>query len=94
VDSCVSRKISASFDFFDHLVLWDIGIFLVEDLVALGDFTAGSVSCTGGSSVITCSVEGAAAASLFGSSSSLKAKGNRSYTTRKEESKYNKIIEF
>jgi hypothetical protein len=67
---------------------------LIEALVAFGDFTAGSVSCTGGSSVVTSSVQGAVAASLFGSSSSLKAKGNRFYTTRKEESKYNKIIEF
>jgi hypothetical protein len=80
---------STSLDFLNRLVLRDTGIFLVEALVALGNFTAGSVSCTGGSSVITSSVEGAAAASLFGSSSSLKAKGNRSYTTRKEESKYN-----
>jgi hypothetical protein len=44
---------------------------LVEALVVLSACTASSVSCTGGSSVITCWVEEAAAASLFGSSSSL-----------------------
>jgi hypothetical protein len=87
VDSCASRETSASLDFFDCLVLRVTGTVLIEALVTFGDFTIGSVSCTGGSSVIISSVEGAAAASLFGSSSSLKAKGNRFYTTRKEESK-------
>jgi hypothetical protein len=53
VGSCASRETSASWDFFDRLVLRDAVIFLVEALVALGACTVGSVSCTGGSSVIT-----------------------------------------
>jgi hypothetical protein len=94
VDSCAARETSASLDFFDRLVLRDTGIFLVEALVALGDFTADSVSCTRGSLVITSPEEGAAAASLFGSLSSLQVKGNRFYTTRKEESKYSQTTEL
>jgi hypothetical protein len=53
VGSCASRETSASWDFFDRLVLQDAVIFLVEALVALGACGAGSVSCTGGSPVIT-----------------------------------------
>jgi hypothetical protein len=53
VGSCASRETLASWDFFDRLVLRDAVIFLVEALVALGACTAGLVSCTGGSSVIT-----------------------------------------
>jgi hypothetical protein len=74
-DSWASRETSASLDFLDRLVLRVTGIFLTEALVAFNDFTAGSISCIGGSSVTTFLVEGAAGASLFGSSSSLKAKG-------------------
>jgi hypothetical protein len=44
---------------------------LTEALVALGACTAGSISCAEGSSAITAWVEGAAATSLCGSSSSL-----------------------
>jgi hypothetical protein len=44
---------------------------LIEALVVLGACTAGSVSCMEGSSAITAWVEGAAATSLCGSSSSL-----------------------
>jgi hypothetical protein len=73
VDSCAARETLASLDFSDRLVHRDIGIFLVEALVVLSDFTASSVYCTEGSSVTTSSVEGGAAISLFGSSSSLKA---------------------
>jgi hypothetical protein len=72
-DSWASRETSASLDFFDRLVLRVTGTFLIEALVAFGDFTAGSFSCTEGSSATTSSVEGGAAVSLFGSSSSLKA---------------------
>jgi hypothetical protein len=53
VGSYASRETSASWDFFDRLVLWDAVIFLVEALVALGACTAGSVSSTEGSSAIT-----------------------------------------
>jgi hypothetical protein len=72
-DSWASRETSASLDFFDRLVLWVIGTFLIEALVAFGDFTADSVSCTEGSSATTSLAEGGAAVSLFDSSSSLKA---------------------
>jgi hypothetical protein len=85
---------SFSLDFLDRLVLWVTGTFLTEALVAFGDFTAGSVSRTGGSSATTSSVEGADGASLFGSSSSLKLKGKKVFTTRKEQSKHSKIVEL
>jgi hypothetical protein len=48
-------------------------IFLTGALGAFGDFTAGSASCEGGSSIAGVSVAGAAA-NLFGFSSSLKRK--------------------
>jgi hypothetical protein len=48
--------------------------FLTGALGAFGDFTAGSTSCEGGSSIAGVSVAGAAAANLFGFSSSLKRK--------------------
>jgi hypothetical protein len=52
---------------------------------SFGDFAAGSTSYTGDSSAVIFSVEGAVAASLFRSSSSLqrKAKGKKSYTNSK-----------
>jgi hypothetical protein len=62
----------ASFDFFDRLALQATGTFLIEVLGAFGDFTAGSASCTGGSPTVIFLVEGAMAASLFGSSLSLR----------------------
>jgi hypothetical protein len=73
-DSWASRETSASFDFFDRLVLRDTGIFLIGALEAFGDFTAGSTSGMGGSSAVISSAEGAVVASLFGSSSSLQRK--------------------
>jgi hypothetical protein len=79
VESCAVRETSASLDFFDCLVLRVTGTFLTEALVAFGDFTAGSVSCIEGSSTATSSVEGAVGASLFSSSSSLKAKGKQGF---------------
>jgi hypothetical protein len=57
---------SAPFDFFERLVLRAIGTFLIGALGAFGDFAAGSTSCTGGSSAVIFSAEGAVAASLFG----------------------------
>jgi hypothetical protein len=74
MESWTSRETSVSFDFFDRLVLWDIGIFLIEALGAFGDFTTGSVSGAGGSSAVISSAGGAMAVSLFGSSSSLQRK--------------------
>jgi hypothetical protein len=73
-DSWASRETLASFDFFDRLALWVTGTFLIEALGALGDFTAGSASCTRGSLAVISLAEGAVAASLFGSSSSLQIK--------------------
>jgi hypothetical protein len=73
-DSWASRETLASFDFFDRLVLRVTGTFLTEVLGAFRDFTAGSASCTGGSSAVVSSIEGAVAASLFGPSSSLQRK--------------------
>jgi hypothetical protein len=54
VGLCASRETSASWDLLDRLVPQDVVIFLVEALVVLSACTASSVSCTGGSSVITC----------------------------------------
>jgi hypothetical protein len=71
VDSWAPRETSTSLDFFDRLVLWVTGTFLIEVLGAFGDFTAGSASGIGGSSAVVFSIEGAVAASLFGPSSSL-----------------------
>jgi hypothetical protein len=73
-DSWASRETSASFDFFDRLVLRDTGIFLIGAQEAFGDFTAGSTSGMGGSSAVISLAEGAVVASLFGSSSSLQRK--------------------
>jgi hypothetical protein len=70
-DLWASRETSASFDFFDHLVLQDTGTFLIGALEAFRDFTAGSTSGMGGSSAVISSVEGTVVASLCGSSSSL-----------------------
>jgi hypothetical protein len=73
-DPWASRETLVSFDFFDRLALRVTGTFLIEALGAFGDFTASSASCTGGSSAVISSAEGAVAASLFGSSSSLQRK--------------------
>jgi hypothetical protein len=62
-DSWATRETLAFFDFFDRLVLRVTGTFLIEALGAFEDFTAGSASCTGGSSAVIPSSEGAVAAS-------------------------------
>jgi hypothetical protein len=72
VESWTSRETSASFDFFDRLVLRATGTFLIEVLGAFGDFTTGSASCTEGSPTVIFLAEGVMAASLFGSSLSLR----------------------
>jgi hypothetical protein len=46
--------------------------FFIGFFGAFGDFAAGLTSCDGGSSTAGVSVEGAAAANLFGFSSSLR----------------------
>jgi hypothetical protein len=71
VDRWVSRETLASVDFFKCLEPRVATTFLTG---AFGDFTTGSTSCKEGSSVAIVSVEGAVAASLFGSSLSLQRK--------------------
>jgi hypothetical protein len=74
VDRWASRKAPASVDFFARLEPRVATIFLTGALGAFGDFTTGSTSCEGGSSIAGVSVAGVAAANLFGFSSSLKRK--------------------
>jgi hypothetical protein len=81
---------SALFDFFERLVLRVTGTFLIGALGAFGDFTAGSTSCTGGSSAVIFSAEGVVAASLFGSSSSLQRKPKERDFTQLERRKTSK----
>jgi hypothetical protein len=61
-----------SVDFFTRLEPRVVTTFLIGALGAFGDFTTGSTSYEGGSSIAGVSVAGAAATNLFGSSSSLK----------------------
>jgi hypothetical protein len=81
---------SVSFDFFEHLVPRARGTFLTEALGAFEDFAAGSTSCTGDSSAFIFSAEGAMAASLFGSSSSLQRKPKERDFTQLERRKTSK----
>jgi hypothetical protein len=74
VDRWASREASVFVDFFTCVEPRVATIFLTGALGAFGDFTAGSASCEGGSSIAEVSVAGAAAANLFGFSSSLKRK--------------------
>jgi hypothetical protein len=74
VDRWASREAPAFVDFFTRLEPRVAMIFLTGTLGAFGDFTAGSTSCEGGSSIAGVSVAGAATANLFGFSSSLKRK--------------------
>jgi hypothetical protein len=81
---------SVSFDFFERLAPRATGTFLTEVLGAFRDFAAGSISCAGDQSAFIFSAEGAMAASLFGSSSSLQRKPKeRDFTQleRREASK-------
>jgi hypothetical protein len=59
-------------DFFKRLELQTVTIFFVGFFEAFGDVAAGSTSCDGGSLTTVVSVIGAAAANLFGFSSSLR----------------------
>jgi hypothetical protein len=61
-------------DFFTRVELRVATTFITGALWALGDFTARSASCEGGSSIAGVSVAGAAAANLFAFSSSLRRK--------------------
>jgi hypothetical protein len=72
VDRWASREAPASDDFFTRLELRIATIFLTGTLGAFGDFTAGSTSCEGGSSIVGVSVVGVVVANLFGFSSSLR----------------------
>jgi hypothetical protein len=82
-DSGASGETTASFDFFDRLVLRDMGTFLTGALETFGDFTAGSTSGMGGLLAVVSSAEGAVVASLFGSSSSLQRKQSKQVSTQK-----------
>jgi hypothetical protein len=81
---------SVSFDFFERLVPRATGTFLTEVLGAFGDFTAGSTSYAGNSSAFIFLAEGAMAASLFGSSSSLQRKPKERDFTQLERRKTSK----
>jgi hypothetical protein len=70
-------------------VLRATGTFLIEVLGAFGDFMAGSASCIGGSSTVIFLAEGAMAASLFGSSSSLQGKQEETDFIQPERKKAN-----
>jgi hypothetical protein len=61
--------------------------FFIGFFEAFGDFAAGTTSCDGGSSTTGVSVIGAAAANLFGFSSSLRkrAKGKVIYRSQQEK---------
>jgi hypothetical protein len=87
---------SVFFDFLERLLPRATGTFLIGALGAFGDFAAGSTSCTWDSSAFIFLAEGAMAASLFGSSSSLQRKPKeRDFTqTREEENKSKKSIEL
>jgi hypothetical protein len=74
VDRWASREALAFVDFFMLVEPRVATIFLIGALGPFGDFTAGSDSCEGGSSIAGVSLAGAATANLFGFSSSLKRK--------------------
>jgi hypothetical protein len=74
VDRWASREAPAFVDFFTRVEPRVATIFLTGALGALGDFIARSASYEGGSSIAGVLVAGAAAANLFGLSSSLKRK--------------------
>jgi hypothetical protein len=66
VDAWASRETSGSLAFFERLLLWVFGIFLIEALVTLGAATSSA-----GSSAVTGDIEGADVSSFGGSLSSL-----------------------
>jgi hypothetical protein len=74
VDRWASREAPVFVEFFARVEPRVATTFLTGALGALGDFTVRSASCEGGSSIAGVSVAGAAAANLFGFSSSLKRK--------------------
>jgi hypothetical protein len=80
VDSWASREAPASDDFFTCLELRTSTTFLTGFLGAFGDFTARLTSCDGGSSTTGVSMIGAAAANLFGFSSSLRKRAKDKVT--------------
>jgi hypothetical protein len=90
-ESGASGETSASFNFFDRLMLLDTGTFLIGTLEAFGDFTTGSTSGMGGSLAVVSSAEGAVAASLFGSLSSLQRKQSKQVLTQQGKKRANTI---
>jgi hypothetical protein len=90
LESWGSREISVSFDFFERLAPRTTGTFLTEVLGAFGDFAAGSTSYAGDPLAFVFSAEGAMAASLFGSSSSLQRKPKERDFTQLERRKESK----
>jgi hypothetical protein len=84
VDRWVSREAPASVDFFTRLEPRVATAFLIG---AFGDFTTGSTSCEGGSSITGVSVTGAVAVNFFGSSSSLKRKQKVEYSVQVDRKK-------
>jgi hypothetical protein len=74
VDRWASREAPAFVDIFARVETRVATTFLTGALGALGDFTAISSSCEGGSSTAGVSVAGAAVANLFEFSSSLRRK--------------------
>jgi hypothetical protein len=74
VDRWASREALAFVDFFTRVEPRVTMILLIGALGALGDFTARSASCEGGSSIAGVSMAGAVAANLFAFSSSLRRK--------------------
>jgi hypothetical protein len=74
VDRWASREAPVFVDFFACVEPRVATTFLTGALGALGDFTARSASCEGGSSIAGVLVAGAAAANLFAFSSSLRRK--------------------
>jgi hypothetical protein len=87
MDRWVSIEAPVSDDFFTRLELRIATTFLTGFLGAFGDFSAGLTSCDGGSSTTGASVIGAAAANLFGFSSSLRKeeKDKFIYQSRQEK---------
>jgi hypothetical protein len=74
VDRWASREVLAFVNFFVRVEPRVVTTFLTGALGALGDFTARSAFCEGGSSIAGVSVAGATAANLFAFSSSLRRK--------------------
>jgi hypothetical protein len=87
-DSWVSRETSGSMAFFKRLRFRGTGTFFTEALVTLG-----AISWAGGSSSTAREIEGVAAATFGGSSSSLHEE-NKLCVTRQKQGKSDAIEEL